>query len=86
LAYINSIKSLESEVKQVIFKRTAKGVELTNFIMPIKKVDYYENIRAFELLDDRFSVELGWISDISHPVSELAKEYVEMIEKLQKLN
>lgn len=49
-----------------------------------KKVNYYENIRAFELLDDRFSIELGWISNISHPVSELAKEYVEMIEKLQK--
>lgn len=51
-----------------------------------KKIDYYENIRAFELLDDRFSVELGWISNISHPVSDLAKEYIEMIEELQKLN
>ncbi|WP_019227396.1 LysR family transcriptional regulator [Sedimentibacter sp. B4] len=50
-----------------------------------KKIEYYDNIRAFELLDDRFSIELGWISSISHPVSELAKEYIGMIEDLQKL-
>lgn len=49
-----------------------------------KKVEYYDNIRALELLDDRFSVELGWISNLSHPVSEMAMEYIGMIEDLQK--
>jgi hypothetical protein len=51
-----------------------------------KKIEYYDNIRALELLDNRFSIELGWISNISHPVSELAKEYIGMIEDLQRLS
>lgn len=48
-----------------------------------RNIEYYDNIRALKLNDPRFSMELGWIRSISHPLSDLAVEYIDMVTKSQ---
>jgi len=47
-----------------------------------KNTEYYSNVKALPLLDYDLSVELGWISTKSRPLSPIAKEYIENIKEI----
>lgn len=47
-----------------------------------KHTNYYSNVRALPLLDYDLSIELGWISNKSRPLSPIAAEYIENLQQV----
>lgn len=47
-----------------------------------KNTEYYSNVKALPLLDYDLTVELGWISNKSRPLSPIAKEYLDSIKEI----
>ncbi|MDL2294629.1 LysR family transcriptional regulator [Ruminococcaceae bacterium OttesenSCG-928-D13] len=59
--------------------RNTDAYSIAAYTNAYKTIEYYDNIRALKLLDSRFSFELGWIRNVSHPLSDIAKTYIERI-------
>lgn len=47
-----------------------------------RKAAYYQNIRALELTQPRFTLEIGYIHNLNRPLSAIAQEYVKALEGL----
>jgi DNA-binding transcriptional LysR family regulator len=47
-----------------------------------KNTEYYTNVKAYPLLDYDLSIELGWISNKSRPLSPIAKEYIDSVKAI----
>lgn len=63
--------------------RNTDAYSIAAYTNAYRNLEYYDDIRAFRLPDSRFAVELGWVRNYSHPLSDLGKEYITMIEASQ---
>ena len=45
-----------------------------------EKMTPHANYRTLKLLDNRLSLELGWVRSVSRPLSSIGREYIKMIE------
>lgn len=64
------------------FLRETDAFSIAAYTGAYEKTSYYEHIRALKLVDPPLRMEVGWLVSQSRPLSQLAEEYKEAVERL----
>lgn len=61
------------------FIRATDAFSIAAYTNAYSSIEYYDRIRALRLLDRNVTLELGYIYNVSRPLSDIAEEYIRML-------